>query len=136
MLARLILLFTIIPLIELAILIELGRWVGLSNTIAIVIITGVIGAALARSQGFGLINRIQNELSQGRIPTDSLIDGLLILSGAMLLLTPGLITDLIGLAFMLPFTRSFLKAYLKQYFMRKINTGEIHINFHADQADR
>ena len=110
---RLIILFTVVPLIELALLIELGQQIGLGNTIIIVVLTGFIGAALARSEGFGVLQRIQSELNQGQIPADSLFDGALILAGALLLLTPGLVTDVIGFVLLVPPSRKRLKAYLQ-----------------------
>ncbi|MFQ5601862.1 MAG: FxsA family protein [bacterium] len=132
MLIRLLLLFTVVPLLELALLIELGKAVGLFNTIAIVITTGVAGAYLARSQGFGLLSRIQKELALGHMPAESLIDGAMILAGAILLLTPGLITDTLGLALLLPFTRAIIKIYLKNYFQKKIHQGEIQVHYRVD----
>ena len=134
MFIRLLLLFTLVPLIELVLLIEIGQKIGLWNTIAIVVLTGFIGAALARSEGFGIISRIQNELASGQLPGDSLIDGALVLAGALLLLTPGLITDAFGFALLLPFSRAFVKIYLKKYFNQKINTGEIHINYKIEDS--
>ncbi|MCH7680901.1 FxsA family protein [candidate division KSB1 bacterium] len=119
---------------ELVLLIEIGQKIGLWNTIAIVVLTGFIGAALARSEGFGIISRIQNELASGQLPGDSLIDGALVLAGALLLLTPGLITDAFGFALLLPFSRAFVKIYLKKYFNQKINTGEIHVNYKIEDS--
>jgi len=134
MFIRLLLLFTLVPLIELALLIEIGQEIGLWNTIAIVVLTGFIGAALARSEGFGIISRIQNELASGQLPGDSLIDGALVLAGALLLLTPGLITDAFGFALLLPFSRAFVKIYLKKYFRQKINSGEIQVNYKIEDS--
>lgn len=130
---RLLLLFTIVPLVELALLIKLGQKIGLLNTIFVVIVTGIVGAALARSEGFTILSRIQNELRIGQLPGDSLIDGALILSGALLLLTPGLITDAFGFAMLLPLTREFLRKMLKNYFRGKINTGEIAVNYKVEE---
>lgn len=129
MLIRLILLFTVIPLVELALLIKLGQVIGLFSTIAIVILTGILGASLARSQGFGIVQRIQNELARGQLPGDSLLDGALVLAGALLLLTPGMITDAFGFTLLLPVSRVFVKTYLKKYFRRKIKSDEIHIDY-------
>ncbi len=129
MLFRLILLFTLIPLIELSLLIELGKQIGLGSTIAIVILTGILGAYLAKHEGFIVINRIQQELSQGRLPAESLIDGVIILAGGLLLLTPGLLTDAIGFIALVPISRDYLKKFLKQKFKQKIDTGEIHTSY-------
>lgn len=126
MLLRLILLFTVIPLIELSLLIELGRRIGLGSTIAIVIVTGIAGAYLAKYEGFRVIFRIRQELSSGHLPAEELLDGVIILSGGLLLLTPGLMTDAVGFLALIPFTRSYIKRYLKSKFKQKIDSQEIH----------
>ena len=126
MLLRLILLFTLVPLIELSLLIELGRHIGLGSTIAIVIVTGVIGAYLAKYEGFKVISGIRQELGAGKIPAEGLIDGVIILAGGLLLLTPGLLTDTIGFLALIPVTRNYLKQYLKKKFKQKIDSKEIH----------
>ncbi|MFQ5709585.1 MAG: FxsA family protein [bacterium] len=132
MLFRLIVLFTLIPLIELALLIELGNHIGLLNTIAVVILTGVTGAALARAQGFAILSRIQRELHQGRLPGEELINGALVLAGALLLLTPGLLTDTLGFVLLFPVTRKFFKNYLKRVFRSKIQSDEIQVNYRVE----
>jgi UPF0716 protein FxsA len=106
MFLRLLLLFTLVPLVELYLLIEIGGAIGVAPTIAIVIVTGVIGAALARWQGLGVLRRLQDDLSAGRPPTDALIDGLLIFVAGAVLLTPGLITDALGLLLLVPAGRA------------------------------
>ncbi len=113
MFARLLILFTVVPLIELALLIKLGNVIGLWPTIFIVIATGVLGAALARSQGTQVISAIRAEVAEGRPPTESLINGLLVLVGGVVLLTPGLLTDLLGFSLLIPFTRNWFKKKLQ-----------------------
>jgi UPF0716 protein FxsA len=132
MLLRLILIFTLVPLIELSLLIELGHHIGLGSTLAIVIITGVIGAYLAKYEGFKVIYRIRQELRSGRIPAEGLIDGAIILAGGLLLLTPGLLTDTIGFLALIPVTRNYLKKYLKRKFKQKIDSKEIHTFYTID----
>ena len=113
MFVRLLILFTVVPLIELALLIKLGNLIGLWPTIFIVIATGALGAALARSQGTRTVGAIRAELAQGRAPTESLINGLLILVGGVVLLTPGLLTDILGFSLLIPFTRDWFKKELR-----------------------
>ncbi len=113
MFVRLLILFTVVPLIELALLIKLGNIIGLWPTIFIVIATGVLGAALARSQGTQVISAIRAEVAEGRPPTESLINGLLVLVGGVVLLTPGLLTDLLGFSLLVPFTRNWFKKKLQ-----------------------
>ena len=89
MLSRLIFIFVAVPLVELAILLRIGQWIGLMPTVALVVTTGVAGAALARQQGVRAFLAVQRELASGRLPGRSLLDGLAILVGGALLLTPG-----------------------------------------------
>ena len=124
MLIRLILLFTVIPLIELYLLIQVGRYLGSFQTIMIVLITGIIGGLLARSQGLSVQRQIRGDLQNGIIPTDSLIDGFFILIAGALLITPGMITDVFGFLLMIPFFRGWLKKWVKEILKRKINSGK------------
>ena len=124
MLIRLILLFTVIPLIELYLLIQIGRYLGSFQTIMIVLITGIIGGLLARSQGLSVQRQIRVDLQNGIIPTDSLIDGCFILIAGALLITPGMITDVFGFVLMVPFFRGWLKKRLKDILKRKFESGK------------
>ncbi|MBW1942902.1 MAG: FxsA family protein, partial [Deltaproteobacteria bacterium] len=94
MLLKLFLAFTIIPVLELYILIEVGSYLGALNTIMVVIVTGFVGAYLARLQGFQTMNRVRESLNRGEMPTEGLIDALLILLAGIVLLTPGFLTDI------------------------------------------
>ncbi len=116
MLFRLFLLFSVIPLIELAILIEIGRNIGALYTILIVVLTGALGAFLARQQGFATASRIKESLNKGKIPADDMIGGLLILAGGLMLLTPGILTDLAGFTMIIPATRNFYIRFIRKSF--------------------
>ena len=128
MLLRLFLLFTLVPLIELYLLIRLGTSIGGVETIAIVIGTGVAGGLLAKSQGLAVLDRMRAELNQGRLPAESLLDGLLILIAGAMLITPGLLTDGLGLLLLIPWSRQAFKSWLKRKIQEKISEGEIHIS--------
>ena len=125
MFIKLLIVFTIVPIIELYVLIEAGRQIGAGATIGLIFLTGIAGAYLARSQGFNLINRIQTDLNQGRIPAEEMMDGVMILSGGLLLLTPGFCTDLFGFCLLTPVTRQFFKVWLKKWLDFKIQRGEV-----------
>jgi UPF0716 protein FxsA len=135
MLIRLILLFTVIPLIELYLLIQVGRYLGSFQTIMIVLITGIIGGLLARSQGLSVQRQIRVDLRNGIIPTDSLIDGLFILIAGALLITPGMITDLFGFILMVPSFRGWLKMRLKGILKRKFESGQFQYHSNRQSAD-
>ena len=130
MLLGLFLLFTLVPLVELYLLIRLGTYIGAVDTIAIVIGTGLAGGLLAKSQGLAVLDRIRSEINQGRPPAESLFDGLLILIAGAMLITPGLLTDGLGLLLLIPWSRQVLKSWLKRKIQEKISEGEIHISTH------
>ncbi len=113
---RLLILFIVVPLIELALLVKIGEIIGFWPTIALVVVTGIIGAGLAKTQGLRVFIKIRNELNAGRLPAAEMLDGLLILVGGLVLLTPGLLTDLLGFALMVPAVRAFLRKYLRKKF--------------------
>ena len=102
----LILLFCAVPLVELYLLFALAGQIGPGTTFLIVIGTGIVGAALARWQGFSILRRIQHELNHQRMPTTSLVDGAMILLAGALLLTPGILTDLFGFSLLVPPVRA------------------------------
>ncbi len=105
MLPRLILVLTVIPLVELLILLRLAAAVSWGPTIALVVITGVLGAALARREGVRTLSRIQEDLNAGRVPTLALVEGLMILLAGVVLVTPGILTDLAGFVLLIPALR-------------------------------
>ena len=125
MLGYLILLFTVVPVVELALLIKLGQFIGVGYTLVIVILTGVAGAYLARSQGLMTLRKIQDDINRGIMPADKIFDGVMILFGGILLLTPGLITDLIGFMTLMPFTRRLIKLWLKRKIENMIAQGKV-----------
>ncbi len=124
MFTRLLALFVLLPLVELAILIQVGEWIGLFWTLALVVGTGILGATLARRQGFRAWLAIQSELRNGRMPAREMLDGLLILIGGIVLLTPGILTDLAGFALLLPPTRNAFKQGLRRRLERAIERGD------------
>jgi UPF0716 family protein affecting phage T7 exclusion len=89
LLARLLALFVVVPLVELVLLIRIGQWLGVLATVALVVVTGVIGAALARREGLRTVRQIQADMKGGRFPAGRLLDGVMILLAGGLLLTPG-----------------------------------------------
>jgi UPF0716 protein FxsA len=101
----LLLLFVGVPAIELWLLIEIGSVIGGAETILLILVTGVLGASLARAQGLAVLERIRSETAAGRLPDRSLAEAALILAAGMLLITPGVITDAIGLLCLVPLTR-------------------------------
>jgi len=136
MFSRLLLLFIGLPLLEIVILVKLGEVIGFWPTIGLVVVTGVLGASLAKAQGFLVYNRIQNELAAGRIPTGELVDGLLILIGGIVLLTPGLLTDLFGFALLIPPVRALFKKWLRQKFSGMVERGQTGIFYNQVDPSR
>ncbi len=127
MLLKLFLAFTLIPIIDLYLLIEVGTIIGALNTVILVIATGFAGAWLARLQGMQTMIRVRSSLQQGIMPTEELMDALLIFMAGIVLLTPGFITDAAGLLLLIPETRSHFKRFLRYKFDRWIQNQNIHI---------
>jgi len=123
---KLLLLFIIVPVVELYVLIEIGRKIGTWSTIGIIILTGILGAYLVKSQGFLILRKIQNDLNEAILPGDSLIQGAIILAGGILLITPGFITDTIGFVFLIPVGREVVKKYLLKWLKGKIREGNFY----------
>ena len=123
---KILILFVIVPVTELYILIEVGKKIGSLSTIGIIILTGIIGAYLVKSQGFMILRKIQNDLNEEIMPGDSLIQGAIILAGGILLLTPGFVTDIVGFIFLIPVSRSIVKKYLLKWLQGKIKEGNFY----------
>ena len=116
MLLKLFLAFTIIPFLEIYLLIKIGTYIGAFNTLIIVILTGFLGALLARLQGLKTMLRIRESLVHGEMPSEHLLDALLIFLAGVVLLTPGFLTDLAGFAILIPTTRFHFKRWLRKKF--------------------
>jgi len=127
MFINLVLMFTIVPVLELFVLIEVGGHIGTMNTIALIILTGIIGASFAKSQGAQIIYEIRSALNQGQMPGKELLQGAMILAGGILLLTPGFITDLVGFSLLFPVTRLFYTRVALSYIKKKFRTGKWHV---------
>lgn len=123
MLARLIAVFVLVPLLDLAILVRLGGVIGFWPTVGLVVATGTAGAILARSQGLRVLRGIRTEMSVGQIPSTRLLDGLLVLIGGTLLLTPGLLTDLAGFLLLIPPSRTRLLRALRRRVEKTVRSG-------------
>jgi len=126
MLLRFMLLFILMPLMELAILVYLGTIIGALYTVLIVVATGILGAVMARHQGLAALSRIRSNIDSGIMPANELFDGALILAGGLLLLTPGIITDIVGFAVLVPQTRRIIGRWIRSLIHRRIQRGEIH----------
>ncbi len=116
MLLKLFLCFTLIPVLELYLLIKIGSVIGGFNTILLVILTGFTGAWLARMEGMNTMKKLQMNMQQGLMPAEELIDAVIIFAAGVVLLTPGLITDVFGLALLWPVTRNQFKRILRKIF--------------------
>ncbi|HID80845.1 MAG TPA: FxsA family protein [Chromatiales bacterium] len=124
----LLLVFIIVPIFELYLLIKVGGIIGALPTVAIVIITAVIGTWLLRQQGLATLQRYQTNLGQGKLPAMELVEGLVLLFGGALLLTPGFFTDAIGFICLIPVTRQALIRRLMKYAKNHIQIRTVHMS--------
>lgn len=120
MLGRLFLLFTVVPIIELYLLISIGQVLGAGATIGIVFATGMLGAWLAKREGGRVLREWQQAVQRGLVPREGLTSSLLVLVGGILLVTPGVVTDFVGLALLVPFTRRHVAKILRERVQHKL----------------
>lgn len=124
---KLLILFTVVPLLELYLLILLGNAIGFWPTVAIVLVTGMLGAWLAKREGLRVFRKWQNALSEGRMPEEGVLGGLLVLVGGVFLVTPGVLTDVCGLLLLIPPTRRAIGNVVRAHFEQKIQQGSVRV---------
>jgi UPF0716 protein FxsA len=124
---KLLLVFVLVPALELALLIELGGRLGTVPTLLLLAVTGFLGAILARRQGLGVLRAAQGQMQRGELPAGPILDGILILVAAVLLITPGVLTDALGFLLLLRSVRERVKSTLLARFRRGIEQRRIRI---------
>ena len=114
--ALLALLFLVVPLVELFVIIQVGREIGALNVIGVLILMSVLGGWLMKREGLGVLRRVQDQLQRGEVPGREIVDGFLILFGGALMLTPGFLTDVVGMGLLLPPIRAVVRRVLAKRF--------------------
>jgi UPF0716 protein FxsA len=122
---KVILVLTVVPLLELYVLVKLTQATSFLVTVLVVLASAVIGVILAKMEGMRVLRRMQEELAQGRIPGDRILDGLLILMAAVLFVIPGLLTDAVAFLLLLPPTRALARMAVKWWMKRKLERGRL-----------
>ena len=129
----LLLAFTVVPFIELYLLLAIGREVGFWPTVGGVLLTGLIGAWLAKKEGLRVLRRWQESLAQGRMPEEGLVGGVLVLVGGVLLVSPGVLTDFVGLFLLFPPTRRVIAGLVRRRLERRMAAGTLRVTtFQSD----
>lgn len=127
MLPLLFLCFTLLPAIEIYLLIKVGGQIGALHTFGLLLFMGFLGAAIAKSQGRALLLQAQAALSRGELPAASALHGLLVIFGGVLMVTPGFFTDVLGFLFVLPGPRHLMVVLMKRYLAKQLELGRIHV---------
>ena len=120
----LLFLFIVIPAAELVLLMMLGVRIGWMPTLGLIVFTGILGATLARQQGLSILRKIQTEMQNGRPPALEMVEGAMVVIGGMVLLTPGIITDGLGFALLVPGIRRFIANKIQKHFTESFTTGK------------
>lgn len=120
MVALLVVLFIAVPIAEIAVIIKVGSLIGFGETIALLLVISVCGAWLVKRQGLGVLRRVREQMSLGRVPGAELVDGALILVAGVLLLAPGFITDAAGLVLLVPPVRSGIRRVARRRLGRRV----------------
>ena len=125
---KLLLLFIIVPAVELGLLIQAGIYLGTWPTLALIVFTGIVGAYLARRQGFSVWTRAEEQMDRGEFPAGSLADGVMILVAGALLMTPGILTDAFGFSLLVPGFRNLIKHTLLARFRKAVEENRVHVH--------
>ena len=112
--------FVGVPFAEIYVLLQVGHAVGVLNTLALLILVSMVGAWLAKREGLGVLRRMQEAVNAGRVPGQELTDGFLILLAAALMITPGFLTDIVGILLLLPPVRAGMRRVVRRYFAHRI----------------
>ena len=131
MIGRLLFLFILVPLLELYILIKIGGYLGAFPTVALVVFMALAGIVLARFEGLRTLQQIRQSLAQGIVPAEKMVDGVLIFIGGILLIIPGVLTDLFALVLLIPYTRTIFKRWLRRRFDRIIASGNVRLHYYG-----
>ncbi|WP_018982359.1 FxsA family protein [Salinimonas chungwhensis] len=138
----LFLLFAIMPIIEIALLVQVGGMIGGWNTIALVILSALIGSYLVRREGLATLQTAQSKMQRNEIPGDELVQGLMLVVAGVLLVTPGFVTDILGLLFVIPGSRQYLARNISKHLKARVVTsstftsGQNPFNQHSDPFSR
>ena len=111
----------IVPLVEITVIVQVAHLVGGWATIGLLLLSSIIGAWLVRHEGFVVVRRFREQVADGKLPTDELIDGALLLVGGTLMLTPGFVTDAFGLALVFPITRIGIRTLVRRTVTRRVS---------------
>ncbi len=131
MIRRLLFLLILVPLLELYILIKIGGYLGALQTVALVVLAALLGIVLVRLEGLRTLQKIRQSLSQGIVPAEEMVDGVLIFVGGILLIIPGVLTDLFALVLLIPYTRTIFKRWLRRRFDRMIAAGNVRLHYYG-----
>ena len=127
--------FIAIPLIEVILFITVGKYIGLWNTIFIIIMTGIVGAILVKSQGITILNKALEEIKSNQIPILSIFEGIAILIAGAFLLTPGFLTDTLGCILLIPKTRNLIISYITTH-LKKRTVYKEKSTYYPDEEDK
>lgn len=134
MFGRILLLFLVTPIVELALLLQLGEIIGIWPTLGIIVVTALAGSHLARREGLSVWRRFNERLRAGDLPGRELLDGVIILVAGALLITPGVLTDVVGFIGLVPLTRRYVRQYLNSRIQRAVERGSVRMTFGGFQA--
>lgn len=128
------LLFLVVPMVELYVIIQVGQAIGVLNTVGLLLLDSLVGGWLMKREGLGVLRRLQAQVNRGEIPTTEIVNGFLVLLGGALMLTPGFVSDIVGMALLLPPVRAVARRMLARRF-RTVAVAHRFIDGRGDVID-
>ena len=133
MFAKIFIAFVVIPIFDLYLLVQIGSDIGVINAIGLCLLTAFIGASLARSQGMATMQKVRENMDKGRMPAEEILDAVIIFAAGLVLLTPGFITDTLGLLLLFPLTRGYFKRWMRFQMEEWMKRPNVHMSYHGPE---
>lgn len=129
MFARILILLLVVPLVELVLLFRIGGWIGFFPTAGLLILTAILGSVLVKREGLSVWRRFQERLTRGELPGDQIVDGMIVLASGVMLISPGVITDVIGILGLIPLTRIPIRRLVLKRMAKGVSSGAVRMTF-------
>ena len=131
MFGRILILLLVGPIVELVLLFRIGAWIGFWPTVGLLVVTAILGSVLVKREGLSVWRRFQERLARGELPGDQIVDGMIVLASGVLLIAPGVITDVVGILGLIPWTRIPIRRFVMKRMATRVTSGAVRMSYGA-----